>query len=69
MWALLDESDGTKRFFKCWSSKGLETTDSVDDAHRFNSEEEARNSVAGRYSLSFFEPVELVLAVKSKAAA
>lgn len=73
MWVLLEETQtkirGKSMFFKGWSKTGPELTDDLEEAHRFESKDEARLSAAYRDSLSFFEPVEVGLAVKNKAAA
>jgi len=71
MWVLLDqalsESRRKKIYFKEWAGTGPVTTDDLNEAHRFDSEEEARMSAAYRYSLSFFEVVGVVVTVKSRA--
>jgi len=72
MWILLEESQTKKQrkkiYFKGWTGIGPATTDDLNEAHRFDSREEAVLSAAYRHSLSFFEPVEIGLAVKNKAA-
>ena len=72
MWILLETAQTKKQhkkiYFKGWARDGLDLTDDLNEAHRFDSEEEAKMSAAYRHSLSFFEPVELVMTVKNKAA-
>ncbi len=72
MWVLLEEYlskiKGRDFYFKAWTSIGPATTDEVNEAHQFDSKDEALMSAAYRHELSFFEPVELVVTVKNKAA-
>jgi hypothetical protein len=72
MWVLLEEAQtkirGKEIYFKGWIGIGPATTDDLSEAHRFDSKEEAILSAAYRHSLSFFEPVEVGLAVKNRAA-
>jgi hypothetical protein len=72
MWVLLEDfqtkRQGKEMYFKAWTGIGPATTDDLEEAHRFDSKEEAVISAAYRHTLSFFEPVEIVLAVKNKAA-
>jgi hypothetical protein len=72
MWVLLEEAQTKaqrkKIYFKQWTGIGPATTNDLNEAHRFDSKEEAVMSAAYRHSLSFFEPVELVVTVKNKAA-
>ena len=69
MWVLLDQALSESRrkriFFKEWAGSGPVTTDDLNEAHRFDSEEEAKMSAAYRYSLNFFEAVEVVVTVKN----
>ena len=72
MWVLLEEAQTKtqrkKMYFKGWVGNGPVTTNDLDEAHRFESKEEARLSAAYRNSLSSFAPVELAVTVKNKAA-
>jgi hypothetical protein len=72
MWVLLEELQTKKQrkkiYFKQWTGIGPATTDDLNEAHCFESEEEAILSAAYRHSLSFFEPVQVVVTVKNKAA-
>ena len=73
MWVLLEEvqtkQQGKDIYFKGWTKDGPATTVNLEEAHRFDSREEAIPSQAYRHSLSFFEPVEIGLQRKNKAAA
>ena len=69
MWVLLEESQSSKRYFKGWSDYTPVTTDDLREAHVFRDRQEAKLSQAYRHKQSSFVPVEVELAVKSKAAA
>lgn len=73
MWVLLEQDKtirhGHKTFFKGWSEGEPCTTRDLNEAHKFKDKTEAKLSMAYRFRGSSFVPVEVELAVKSKAAA
>lgn len=74
MWILLEQSltkeKGREIYFKGWSALGPETTDKIDEAHQFDSEQACEVSAAYRIKYMSFVPIEVqIQVVKSKAAA
>jgi hypothetical protein len=54
-WILKDRN----RYFKKWTGIGPAMTDKIDEAELFYSKDAAMQSPAFRFSLTFFEPVEI----------
>lgn len=73
MWVLLEQAlskPGKEVYFKDWTPLGPATTNRIQEAHTFDSEQACHVSAAYRDEQFSFVPVEVeIVAVKNKTAA